>query len=73
MLYKSGGCSVGELASALGLDVSTMSRIADGLVRRGLLLRTEDAWDRRRVCFQLTEDGARLVKDRDGPVRQPDP
>ncbi|MGB9867118.1 MAG: MarR family winged helix-turn-helix transcriptional regulator [Bacillota bacterium] len=58
---KEKGCSLSDLASALGIDMSTVSRVADGLVRRGLLRRLEDPKDRRRVCFQLTEAGHELV------------
>jgi DNA-binding MarR family transcriptional regulator len=51
--------TVGQLASRLRLDDSTLSRTIDGLVRRGLLERTRDDRDRRVVWICLTEEGAR--------------
>jgi DNA-binding MarR family transcriptional regulator len=49
--------SVGQLASRLRLDDSTLSRTIDGLVRRGLLDRTRDERDRRVVWIRLTREG----------------
>lgn len=56
------GAAVGELALALSLDPSTVSRVADGLVRQGLLGREEDDRDRRRVVLVLTAKGRGLVE-----------
>jgi len=52
---------VGEVAQALGVDLSTASRVADGLVRRQLLRRTPGKADRRRAVLTLTPAGRRLV------------
>jgi DNA-binding MarR family transcriptional regulator len=49
--------SVGQLASKLRLDDSTLSRTIDGLVRRGLLQRSRDDQDRRIVWIDLTPEG----------------
>jgi DNA-binding MarR family transcriptional regulator len=49
--------TVGQLASRLRLDDSTLSRTIDGLVRRGLLDRTRDDRDRRVVWICLTPGG----------------
>ena len=49
--------TVGQLASRLRLDDSTLSRTIDGLVRRGLLDRTRDDGDRRVVWICLTQTG----------------
>lgn len=49
--------TVGQLASRLRLDDSTLSRTIDGLVRRGLLERTRDDEDRRIVWARLTQQG----------------
>ncbi|MGB9662432.1 MAG: MarR family winged helix-turn-helix transcriptional regulator [Moorellaceae bacterium] len=59
---KEGETSLSELAAALGLDLSTVSRVADGLVRRGLLKREADPGDRRRLALFLTNTGRELVE-----------
>ncbi|MBE3573239.1 MAG: MarR family transcriptional regulator [Moorella humiferrea] len=59
---KEGETSLSELAAALELDLSTVSRVADGLVRRGLLKREADPKDRRRLALFLTTAGRELVE-----------
>ena len=49
--------TVGQLASRLRLDNSTLSRTIEGLVRNGLLERSRDDADRRVVWIRLTEAG----------------
>ena len=49
--------SVGELASLLELDASTLSRTVDGLVKAGFLSRKEDPANRRRQLVALSEAG----------------
>ena len=49
--------SLTGLATALDLDTSTLSRTVDGLVRAGLVERTEDAADRRLLRLVLTPAG----------------
>jgi len=49
--------TVGQLASRLRLDDSTLSRTIDGLVRKGLLDRMRDERDRRVVWIGLTKEG----------------
>jgi DNA-binding MarR family transcriptional regulator len=49
--------TVGQLASRLCLDDSTLSRTIDGLVRKGLLDRIRDDHDRRVVWICLTKNG----------------
>ena len=53
--------SLTSLANALGLDPSTLSRTVDGLVRTGLVGRTEDPADRRSIRLTLTELGRAKV------------
>ncbi|OHE66041.1 MAG: hypothetical protein A2Z99_06540 [Treponema sp. GWB1_62_6] len=55
------GASLGELAAALDLDKSTLSRSADGLASAGLLARAVDPANRRKVVIGLTEIGAEKV------------
>ena len=52
-----GEASVGDLAAALELDASTLSRTVDSLVRAGFLARREDPANRRRQLICLTESG----------------
>ena len=56
-IIRSGGLSVNELAAHLYVDKSTASRVANGLVDRGLAERTPDPLDARRVRLQATHRG----------------
>lgn len=53
--------SVGELAEALELDPSTLSRAADTLVRAGLVSRRDDPANRRRQILELLPAGREKV------------
>ena len=55
--------SVNTLAGALGLSLPSASRAVDALVRKGLVLRSEDPEDRRVRRLSLTSDGRRLVEE----------
>lgn len=57
------GASLSALAEHLGLSLPTASRMADQLVRRGLLERRPGTADRRRVALRLTRRGARVYED----------
>jgi DNA-binding MarR family transcriptional regulator len=52
-----GSSSVGELAGALELDPSTLSRSADSLVKAGLISRADDPDNRRRQILALSPSG----------------
>lgn len=52
-----------DLAHALGLDPSTMSRRIASLVERGLIERTPDPADRRAQVLTLTTAGRRAVTE----------
>ena len=54
---EKGEPSVGEVAAALELDQSTLSRTIEGLVRAGMLSRREDPANRRRQLVGLTASG----------------
>ena len=63
LLEQDGGKTVRELATGLGLDTSTVTRVVDVLVRDGLLRRARDeARDRRRVFVSLTPRGRQLAR-----------
>jgi DNA-binding MarR family transcriptional regulator len=51
----------GDLASALGVDRSTATRLCDRLVRKRLILRRRPSGDRREVRLDLSVKGRRLV------------
>ncbi|MBI3541960.1 MAG: MarR family transcriptional regulator [Deltaproteobacteria bacterium] len=52
----------GQLADIQGVSVAAMSRMVDGLVRRGLIERTHDATDRRQVRLALTGVGSQTLE-----------
>jgi DNA-binding MarR family transcriptional regulator len=56
------GLRINDLAGAVGLSPSRVSRLADGLVRRGDVARGQNADDARSYLLTITEDGlARLA------------
>lgn len=57
------GVRPGEVAEALGLDPSSVVRVIDQLIAAELLIREEDANDRRARILTLTEDGRQRVKE----------
>ena len=61
-----GDISLVELASALGLDASTLSRTIQGMVIIGLVHRTTNEKDRRFVSISLTEQGRKVYEKIDG-------
>ena len=58
-----GVASVGELAEALEVDPSTLSRAAESLVKSGLISRSEDPGNRRKVKLQLSDAGRAKVDE----------
>jgi DNA-binding MarR family transcriptional regulator len=63
---EAGEPSVSELAAALELDASTLSRTVDALVKEGLLSRREDPGNRRRQLAGLTKKGRAKVESING-------
>jgi DNA-binding MarR family transcriptional regulator len=61
VLASRGPQSVAALAEELGVTPSTVSRLCDRLVRKGLVRRREDRRDRRAVRLALTPVGRALV------------
>ncbi len=57
-----------EIATALGKHPSTLTGVLARLQARGLLLRTHDVVDRRRVRFTLTTAGKQIDKLQRGTV-----
>jgi DNA-binding MarR family transcriptional regulator len=54
--------TVGRLAELLGVSRQAASKLADEMVRRGYLLRSVDATDRRRSLLRLSAKGRRVRK-----------
>jgi len=54
--------SIGEVAAIVLAPQSTLTRVAERMVRSGLLLRTPDAADRRITRIELTAAGLKLAR-----------
>jgi hypothetical protein len=50
-----------ELSHSLGVSPAAMTGTVDSLVRLGLVLRREDADDRRKIALELTGEGLQLA------------
>jgi DNA-binding MarR family transcriptional regulator len=64
------GCSPGEAARFLRLHPATVTRLASRLARAGLIERSVDAADARRVRLTLTPRGERIDRLRGGTVEK---
>jgi DNA-binding MarR family transcriptional regulator len=53
--------TLNQVASALGRGAPAVSRSVDALVRGGLIERTADPANRRRLAMRLTHDGRELL------------
>ncbi|MCP9487744.1 MAG: MarR family transcriptional regulator [Gaiellaceae bacterium MAG52_C11] len=62
LIRKRPGLSLRELAAEERISAPALSGHVDRLEKAGLLERTRDDSDRRRVGLTLTEEGARLLK-----------
>lgn len=61
VIASRGPCSLGGVADAIGLHVSTASRACDRMVQAGLLNRAPSAADRRNLELTLTRAGEAIV------------
>jgi DNA-binding MarR family transcriptional regulator len=61
-IANKGEPSLNEIATALGLDNSTLSRMVNNLVNLGLVNRVLNPEDRRYVSLTLTEQGKSICK-----------
>jgi len=55
--------SLKELSNILGLDISTMSRTVESLVKKEFVFRSPSKIDRRSIDIQLTDRGLNLFND----------
>jgi DNA-binding MarR family transcriptional regulator len=61
MLHFRGEMTMSALASELGAPLSTMTSLAQRLVRKGLIVRYPSDKDQRIILVQLTEEGMQIV------------
>lgn len=61
-VLEEGALTINDLAAHLYLDKSTASRIANGLVDKGLLVRERDAEDGRVVRLVATPEGSEICR-----------
>lgn len=61
-LPRKGGMAMSDLSEAMGLAGSTMTRMVDPLVQKGLASRAPDNEDRRIVRVALTEHGREVQR-----------
>ena len=74
LLAHENGQRIGVIADQTTRERTVLTRIADRLVRKGLVERREDPEDRRAVCLWLTDAGRSLHREltpiRDAVVAQ---
>lgn len=63
ILAGHGPLALAEVASLLGVNPSTATRMCDRLVRKGLVRRRTPPADRRQVRLSITEAGRQVVAD----------
>ena len=61
-LLRNGSLTINEISRKMRLEISTITRIMDNLVRDGLLIRQRTAADKRVVEAFLTEKGQTTAK-----------
>jgi len=61
VLYAQGPSRMSSIASCIGIAISTATSIVDNLVKKGLVIRSEDAEDRRLVICTLSSEGQALI------------
>lgn len=59
-----------ELSEQVGLEKSTLTRVIDSLIDEGLVMRTNDQQDRRKVNCSLTENGLTIASTIEGLMAQ---
>jgi DNA-binding MarR family transcriptional regulator len=64
MLIDENGISQVEVSQRFEVDPSRITRLAQGLERKGLLCRERDSEDNRVLRLRATEEGRRLISSR---------
>lgn len=68
-LDRRGEATGGELARAASVSHATVTGILDRLEKRGLVLRSRSALDKRRVPARLTEEGTAVLRSAPIPLQ----
>ena len=63
LLWREDGQSPGAMSQRTVRDPTTMTRLIDGMVRKGLVTRQADRQDRRRSLIHLSPRGQALERD----------
>ncbi len=61
-LHEQDGRRMGDLSETTSIDVSTLTRLVDGMEKKGLVSRRRDAADARVVTLHATPAGRRLTR-----------
>jgi DNA-binding MarR family transcriptional regulator len=61
VLYAQGSSRMSYIASYIGIAISTATSIVDNLVKKGLVIRSDDPEDRRLVICKLSPEGQQLI------------
>lgn len=69
-LQRKGPSSAGELARGIAVSQATVTGIVDRLEHKGLVTRSRDPRDRRRVVIDLTDAARELVADSPPPLHE---
>lgn len=69
-LKSKDGASMGELAQAVGLKITSMSGLVDRMEAKGLLKRIRSETDRRSFSITLTSEGKDVLKTAEPRVSQ---
>ena len=62
-LAQKGKCMMSDLSQGLDIALSTMTELADRLVKKDLIKKVRDVKDRRVVWVNFTEKGARIFQE----------
>lgn len=62
-VHRIGSCGVTEIGDHLGVTSAAASQMLERLVQQGLVLREEDAEDRRVKRIELTEKGQQIIEE----------
>jgi len=60
---RRGSTSVSSLAQVSGTGLPSVSKVVEALVKRGLVARSQDPNDRRRVPLALTPEGQQVLQE----------
>jgi DNA-binding MarR family transcriptional regulator len=61
VLYTQGPSRMSSIASYIGIAISTATSIIDNMVKKDLVIRSDDPEDRRLVICNLSAEGKRLI------------